>query len=380
MTNGQISRLARREWFLGASVATSVAFLVFGTQLVDTQHVARLALVFVWLFVIILGSALAVVRHAECLVERLGEPYGTLILTLSITSIEVVSVSAVMLHGANNPTLARDTLFAVTMIILNGMVGLSLLMGGWRHREQHYNLQGANAYLGVIIPLGVMALVLPNFTVSASGPTMSRPQEMFLATVSVLLYSAFLAVQTLRHRNFFCQSDPDADCGDQTRTPVTVLHRTSARRSGVLRHAVLLGAYMMPVVYLAEKLAAPVDYVVENSHAPIALAGLIMALLVATPEAVSAVRAAANNQLQRSVNIFLGSVLSTIGLTIPAVLVIGWLTHHPVTLGLQHTDLLLFLLTLTLCLVTFSNGRTNVLQGFAHLVLFVAYLFFMFFP
>jgi Ca2+:H+ antiporter len=378
MKREHLGWLIRNEWFLGVSIATSVAFLLFKVSLLaDLHNGAKLAAVFAWLFVVILGSALAVVRHAERLAQRLGEPYGTLILTLSITSIEVVSVSAVMLHGANNPTLARDTLFAVTMIILNGMVGLSLLLGGWRHREQHYNLQGANAYLGVIIPLGVFALVLPNFTASAGdGQAMAITQEMFLAIVSVVLYAAFLFLQTRRHRDYFSH----AGTGDETTVEARSPAPANVRRSSVLRHAALLGAYMIPVVFLAEKLAPPVDYIVETSHAPMALAGLTMAVLVATPEAISAVRAAATNQLQRSVNIFLGSVLSTIGLTIPAVLVVGRATDHPIILGLQHTDLLLFLLTLTLCLVTFSSGRTNVLQGGVHLVLFVAYLFFMFSP
>jgi Ca2+:H+ antiporter len=256
------------------------------------------------------------------------------------------------------------------------MVGLSLLMGGWRHHEQHYNLQGANAYLGVIIPLGILALVLPNFTVSTSGPTMSFPQEFFLAALSVVLYAAFLALQTRLHRSYFTNPEDEAEAVAEALLPAPM--QADVRRSSILRHAGFLLAYMIPVVYLAEKLAPPVDYIVETSHAPLALAGLTMAILVATPEAISAVRAAGRNQLQRSVNIFLGSVLSTIGLTIPAVLVIGWLTHHQVVLGLQHTDLLLFLLTLTLCLVTFSSGRTNVLQGGVHLVLFVVYLFFMF--
>jgi Ca2+:H+ antiporter len=291
---------------------------------------------------------------------------------LSVTAIEVMSITAVMLHGDNNPTLARDTLFAVTMIILNGMVGLSLLMGGWRHREQHYNLQGANAYLGVIIPLGVLGLVLPNFTVTTSGPTLSFSQEMFLAVSSVGLYVAFLLLQTRRHRGYFVAEDEDVEVADDI--PLT------PARVSVLRHALLLGAYMAPVVYLAEKLAHPVDYVVETMHAPTALGGLAMAVLVATPEAIGAVRAASANHLQRSINIFLGSVLSTIGLTIPAILIISHLTAHPIILGLQHADLLLFVLTLAACVVTFSSGRTNVLQGAVHLILFAAYLFLIYQP
>ncbi|WP_158884044.1 calcium:proton antiporter [Rhodanobacter sp. L36] len=376
MGNRQLRTLLRKEWFLAFSALTSGLFLWFGHRLMD-GFVSPLWLVtvFFWLFLTILGSAVAVVQHADCLAERLGEPYGTLILTLSITSIEVMSITAVMLHGDNNPTLARDTLFAVSMVILNGMVGLSLLMGGWRHREQQYNLQGANAYLGVIIPLGVLCLVMPDFTVSTSGPTMSFPQEMFLATVSVVLYAAFLLLQTHRHRGYFVEGEQLVAHAPK-KTNAHAAHAPQGK--SVLRHTVLLIAYMVPIIYLAEQIGVPVDYVVETVHAPAALAGLTLAILVAAPEAIGAVRAAASNHLQRSVNIFLGSVLATIGLTIPAILIVSHLTHHPIILGLQHTDLMLFVLTLALCLVTFSSGRTNVLQGGVHLVLFVAYLFFTF--
>ena len=364
----------RSEWFLAISLPTCAAFFLYGGRLLQGLHrVPWLLLMFAWLFAAILGSALAVVRHADRLAERLGEPYGTLILTLSITSIEVVGISAVMLHGANNPTLARDTLFAVTMIILNGMIGLSLLIGGWRRLEQHFNLHGANAYLGVIIPLGVLALVLPNFTLSSPGASLVHAQELFIAVASVGLYVTFLFLQTNRHRAYFTPADDVAE-------PVPVTAHAPDAWPGLGWHVALLLAYMGPVVFLAEKLALPVDYIVETIKAPTALAGLTMAVLVATPEAISAVRAARRNHLTRSVNISLGSVLSTIGLTIPSILLIGHLTDHPVTLGLQHTDLVLFVLTLVLCMVTFSSGRTTVLQGAVHLILFAAYLFFMLQP
>jgi Ca2+:H+ antiporter len=361
----------RRERFLAISVLTTIAFYLFSDSLFGgLSDLYRLALVFFWLFSVVLGSALAVVRHADEIAERLGEPYGTLILTLCITSIEVVSITAIMLHGANNPTLARDTLFAVTMIVLNGMVGLSLLLGGWRYREQSYNLQGANAYLGVIIPLGVLCLVLPNFTVAGSGPPgLSLAEKIFVATVSLGLYAAFLFLQTRRHSDYFATEQG----AEEELAP-------EAPSSGppLAWHAVLLAIYMALVVYLAEKLAPPVDYVVETMGKPAALAGLAMAVMVATPEILGAVRAAGKNNLQRSMNIFLGSVLSTIGLTIPAIIVISELTLHPIRLGLEHTDLLLFVLTLLLCTVTFSSGRTNVLQGGVHLILFAAYIFFIF--
>ena len=364
--------LLRRERFLAISVLTTLAFYLFGDTLFGgLSSLYRLTLVFFWLFSVVLGSALAVVRHAEGLAEKLGEPYGTLILTLCITSIEVVSITAIMLHGENNPTLARDTLFAVTMIVLNGMVGLSLLLGGWRYHEQYYNLQGANTYLGVIIPLGVLCLVMPDFISTASGPPrLSAAQKIFVATVSLGLYSAFLVLQTSRHRAYFTVQNTAMSESEDT--------KAAHSDSPLALHVILLAVYMSLVVYLAEKLAPPVDYVVETMGKPAALAGLAMAVLVATPEIIGAVRAAGQNNLQRSMNIFLGSVLSTIGLTIPAIIVISELTQHPVRLGLEHTDLLLFVLTLALCMVTFSSGRTNILQGGVHLILFLAYLFLIF--
>ena len=357
----------RDEWFLAVSAATALAFLVSGGALLGgLSSPPWLALVFLWLFAAVLGSALCVVRHAERLAVRLGEPYGTLILTLSITFIEVMSISAVMLHGENNPTLARDTVFAVVMIVLNGMVGLSLLLGGWRHREQHYNLQGANAYLGVIIPLVVLSLLLPDYTQTTPGPTLSFAQEGFLVLVAVGLYAAFLAIQTGRHSGYFREEDEAAAVG----------HAAQAGEAPppLARHAALLVAYLVPVVFLAEQLAHPVDYLIETLRAPAPLGGVIVAVLVATPEAVGAARAALANHMQRSVNIFLGSVLSTIGLTVPAMVLIGHAIGRDVVLGVEHTDLVLLLLTLAVSVVTFASGHTNVVQGAVHLVLFAAYL------
>ena len=316
-----------------------------------------------------LAASLAVVRHAEYLAHHIGEPFGTLILTLSVTTIEVASISAVTLNGEHNPTLARGTLFAVIMIILNGMVGFSLLLGGWRHREQHYNLQGANAYLSVIVPVSVMSLVMPNFTRTTPGPTLSFDQQIFLIVMALALYGAFLAIQTGRHREYFRAKVAD----------VVELESPAAAPAGDLPRAVcLLVAYLASVIYMAELLAHPIEYLLVTLHAPAALGGVIIAVLVATPEAVSAVQAALANQLQRSVNICLGSVLSTIGLTIPAILLIAHFTGQHLDLGLQHTDIVMLLLTLFSSAVTFASGRTNVLQGAVHLLLFVAYILLIF--
>jgi Ca2+:H+ antiporter len=356
----------RAEWFLAVSLTTCLIFAVAENSLHSSlNNPLVLAFVFFWLFGVILGSAMSVVRHAEHLAALLGEPYGTLVLTLSVTFIEVMSISAVMLHGQNNPSLVRDTLIAVIMIILNGMVGISLLAGAWKHREQHYNLQGANAYLGVIIPLAVLALVLPNYTVTTSGPTLSHAQEWTLALLTVALYSVFLGVQTGRHRGYFSMSEADAK------------EEHKEVRSGsqsLPYHAALLTLYILPVVYLAEQLAKPVDYLTETLGAPQALSGVVIAVLVATPEAIGATRAALANQMQRSVNIFLGSVLSTIGLTVPAMLIVSNLTGHPIILGVEHGNIVLLVLTLGVSILTFASGRTNVMQGLVHLVLFVTFL------
>jgi Ca2+:H+ antiporter len=201
-TAGTIQPIVK-ECFLAVSVGTSVLFALFDTSLHGFDEPYWLAAVFVLLFAIIMGSALGAVRHADQLSEQLGEPYGTLVLTISITSIEVASISTIMLEGANNPTLVRDTLFAVVMIILGGMVGLSLLLGALRHQEQSHNLQGPNDYLGVIVPLAVLTLVMPNYTLTTPGPLLLSLQEIGLAVLCLGLYGVFLALQTGRHRGYF---------------------------------------------------------------------------------------------------------------------------------------------------------------------------------
>ena len=354
----------QHEAFLCVSVGTCAVFASCGPWL--AAHFSSwpvLVLTLAWLFVTILGASLSVIRHAEHLAGMLGEPYGTLILTLSVTVIEVTSISAVMLHGESNPTLARDTLFAVVMIILNGMVGLSLLIGGLRHREQEHNLQGTNAYLSVAIPLIVMSLVLPTFTQTTSGPTLSAAQETFLVVVSVGLYATFLAMQTGRHRSYF------AVPGDLAHAAATRVHRKS-----IVVAAALLLAHMAPAVYLAERMSEPLDFLIETLHAPVAFGGVILAVLVATPEALGAVRAAMANRLQRSVNICLGSLLSTIGLTVPAMILVSHVTGQRLALGIEHADLVMLLLTLAVSIVTFASRRTHMLQGVVHLVLLAAYL------
>jgi Ca2+:H+ antiporter len=368
----QLGSAIRAEFPLLIGLATVAIFLLIGSRLNElTTHALPLLGVFVWLFAVILWSAMCVVRHADCLAIRLGEPYGTLILTLSAISIEVVMISTAMLHGANNPTLGRDAIFAVIMIALNGLVGLSLMLGGLRYREQHYNIQGVNAYLNVIMALAVLGLVLPNFTTSTTGPTFSTEQGIFFASVSLLLYAVFLLIQTLRHRGYFLDVK-------ETATKQSPHHLPPVRSTGF--HAVVLLLYLAAVILLAEKFAVPLDNSIEQFHMPQAFGGAVIAALVLSPEGLGGIAASLHNQLQRSINILFGSVLATIGLTIPAVLMIGLLTKRPVALGVQGGNLPLLLLTLAVSVVTFTSRKTNILQGCIHLLLFAVFVLLIFAP
>ena len=364
----------RSEFPLLIGLGTAAIFLGTGARLVEAVgHPLLLALVFLWLFAVILWSAICVVRHADCLAIKFGEPYGTLILTLSAISIEVAMISTSMLHGENNPTLGRDAIFAVVMIALNGLVGVCLLMGGLRHREQRYNLQGVNSYLNVIMTLAVLGLVMPNFTTSTSGPTLSGLQGLFLAATSVGLYGIFVIIQTMRHSQYFVESTNIA-----VAPPKSSHHPLQIGSTGY--HAVMLLLYLVTVVVLAEKFGVPLDESMELFGMPPALGGAIIAALVLTPEGIGAIEATLRNQMQRSVNILLGSVLATIGLTIPAVLTIGLITKKSVTLGVQGGNLPLLLLTLAVSVVTFTSGKTNILQGCIHLLLFAVFLLLIFSP
>src|SRR5438874_3236341 len=363
----------RAEFPLLVGLGTIAILLVVGSDLNElTTRALPLLGVFVWLFAVILWSAMCVVRHADCLAIKLGEPYGTLILTLAAISIEVVMISTAMLHGANNPTLGRDAIFAVVMIALNGLVGLSLLLGGLRHREQYYNLLGVNSYLNVIMTLAVLGLVFPNFTTSTRGPSFSTEQEVFLIVVSLLLYGIFLLIQTVRHRRYFMESEDVV-------VPTTSAHHPLHVRSTTFHSGMLL-VYLITVILLAEKFAIPLDNGIEKFHMPQALGGATIAALVLSPEGLGAIRASLGNQLQRSINLLLGSVLATIGLTIPAVLTIGLITKRPVVLGVEAGNLPLLLLTLAASIVTFTSRKTNVLQGCIHLLLFAVFVLLIFAP
>ena len=363
----------RGEIALLIGLGTAALFLAAGSQLVEiVAYPVAMIVVLIWLFAVILWSAISAARHADCLAIKWGEPYGTLVLTLSAITIEVVVVSTAMLHGENNPTLGRDAVFSVIMIALNGFVGLCLLMGGLRYREQHYNLQGVNSYLNVIMTLAVVGLVLPNFTTTTSGPTFSVEQEIFLLVISLLLYAIFLLIQTVRHRRYFIDSNHAFGAASSAH------HSLRVRSTGF--HAAMLLLYLITVILLAEKFAIPLDNSIERFGLPQEFGGAMIAALVLAPEGIAAIEASLKNELQHSINILLGSVLATIGLTIPAVLTIGLVTKRSVTLGVQGGNLPLLLLTLAVSVVTFTSRKTNVLQGCIHLLLFAVFVLLIFAP
>lgn len=364
-TSQQVSSVVRSEMAVWVGGALAILFLFFGKSWMgDLSSGVWFTTLFGVLFCAMTWLSFTVVRHADCLAIKLGEPYGTLILTLSVISIEVVMIAAVMLTGADNPVLARDTMFAVLMIVLNGMVGFTLLLGGVRHHEQDYNLQGANAFLSVLVPLGVLTLVLPRFTESTEDASASPVLAVFLILSCLVLYAIFLSIQTMRHRPFFTQPDMARDGHDH--------HHFVIRSIGY--HAWFLVLSMLPIVLLSKSMAKVIDHGIAVAGAPAALGGFLVAFLVLAPEGLGASKAALANQLQRTMNICLGSALATVCLTVPAVLIISLATGKTVELGLGNVNLILLLLTLAVSIINFGSGRTNILQGAVHLLLFLAYL------
>ena len=325
---------------------------------------------FLVLFGVMIWCAFGVVRHAEALAHHFGEPYGTLILTLAVVSIEVTIMATIMLTGDPNPTLPRDTVYAVMMIVLNAMVGISIIAGALRHRQQQYSLQGAVAFLAVITCLAAISLIIPTVTRSTSDHSVTPVQAVVFAVLTAALYGGFLMIQTMRHRTFFIEADA-ADDGE---------HAEGSPVYPAWAHATLLLLTLLPVVLLAKPLALIVDFALEELHAPATLGGIIIAILVLSPEGLSSFRAASQNHLQRSVNLSLGSALSTIGLTIPVMLVISLFTGTPLHLGLAPADAVLLGLTLLIAQMTFSGAPTNILLGGVHLVIFAAFVVLIFSP
>ena len=321
------------------------------------------------LLVILFGTVFAAVHHAEVIAKRIGEPYGTLVLTLAVTVIEVALIATIMLGDKPVPTLARDTVFAVVMIVCNGLVGICILAGGLRYREQDIQVAGSNLYLTVLIVLATITLILPNYTLTIPGPIYSAAQLGFVSVVTVILYGVFLYTQTIRHRNYFInEAAGDADDGADASNRMLALS------------VLLLLVSLLAVVLLAKKFSLVVDAGTALIGAPPAFAGILVALLILLPESVAAIAAARKNDLQKSINLALGSSLATIGLTIPAVAITAYTLDMQLVLGLNDQEVVLLVLTFVLSMLTFVTGRTNILFGLVHLVVFAVFVFLVFVP
>jgi Ca2+:H+ antiporter len=320
--------------------------------------------------VIMLGTVFAAVFHSDVIAHRVGEPFGTLVLTMAVTIIEVALIESIVLTPGSSPALARDTVFAVIMIVCNGLVGLCILWGGLRHHEQEFQASGAGVYLSVLGALSILTLVLPNYTATAIGPYFSNSQLIFVSIITVVLYVAFLFIQTIRHTNYF-RLTSGADQNE---------HHIYPSNQAVAVSAILLLTALCGVILIAKKFAIILEISLSHIGAPPAVAGIIIAMVVLAPESITAVRAAQSNELQKSLNLALGSSLATIGLTIPAVAITNVFIGKQIEIGLSERDTLLLGLTLFLSLLTFGSGRTNILAGIVHLVVFATFLFLVFIP
>jgi Ca2+:H+ antiporter len=315
-------------------------------------------------------SVLSAVHHAEVVAHRVGEPFGTLVLALAVTVIEVALIASMMLTGEDRPTVARDTVFAAVMICANGIVGLCLVVGGLRHHQTRFRIDGTHSALAVLVALTGLTLVMPAVTTTTAGPTFSPAQLIFAGGASLLLYAVFVFVQTMRHRDFFLPEEDVAIVRDAQGEA----HAAPPSNAVTWVAFGLLLVCLVAVVGLAKALAPTIEWAVGAAGAPQAVVGVAIALLVLAPEGWAAVRSALANRMQVSLNLAIGSALATIGLTIPAVAAISLITGKPLVLGLVPKDLVLLFLTTVLATLTLGSGRATVLQGAVHLVVFAAFL------
>jgi Ca2+:H+ antiporter len=315
----------------------------------------------------LIAAVIASVHRAEVVAHRVGEPFGTLVLALAITVIEVALIVSVMLTGgADAATVPRDTVFSAVMIIVNGVVGLCLLVGGLHHHEQSFRLEGANSGLAALIALATLSLVLPGYTTSTGGPTYSPAQLAFAAVASLVLWAVFVFVQTVRHRDYFLPPGNPADEGAHAPPP-------SARHAWT--SFALLVVSLVAVVGLAKLLSPTIERGVAEAGLPKAVIGIAIALLVLLPETWAALRAAHADRLQTSLNLALGSALASIGLTIPVVAIASIWFDLPLVLGIEPKETVLLVLSFLVSAITLATGRTNMMQGAVHVVIFAAYLF-----
>jgi Ca2+:H+ antiporter len=330
---------------------------------------AGLGLVALALAAILLGNVIAAVHHAEVIALRVGEPFGTLVLALSVTVIEAGLIISIMASGEPQPALLRDSLQAVVMLVLHGVAGLCIVVGAFRERESQFQVKGAHALLAVLIPMAVLVLVLPNHVVSAPGPYYTPLQLAFVSAVCLVLYIAFLFIQTNWHQGYFLPVGAEE----------MAEHDRPTGRLALASLGLLLLA-LLSVVLLAKSLAPALDAGLKIMGAPHAIVGVIIAAIVLLPETAAAVRAAARDQLQASINLALGSGVASIGLTVPAVALVSFWIGLPLELGVSSGASVLMALGFLVAVITYGTGRTNLLSGIVHLVLLSTYVFTIFAP
>ncbi len=329
-----------------------------------------------WFNILLIGglisAVLVAVHHAEVVAHKVGEPYGTLVLAIAVTTIEVaLIVSLMMAGGPGSETLARDTIFAAIMIILNAITGICLLVGGLRHREQTFGLDGISAALVALLAIAFLTMVLPNFTTTEMGPSYSSPQLLFVGIVTIIIYLSFVFIQTVRHRDYFLPEVGEEDSHVHAPPPNTKVFVTSI---------ILLILSLVAVVLLGKSLSPVIESGIEKVGAPKSLVGIIIAMVVLLPEGLAAYRAARNNRLQTSLNLALGSALASIGLTIPVVAGVSIFFDFDLLLGIDAKSSVLLLISLLVVMMSLRTGRTNILQGIVLVLLFFVYLFLTIIP
>ena len=319
--------------------------------------------------VLLIAAVIFAVHQAEVIAHKTGEPFGTLVLALCVTIIEVALIVSIMLSAdEDGAVIARDAVFATVMIVMNGIIGLSIFLGGLRHRVLSFRIEGSNSSLTVLIAMAVLTLVMPNFTTTTLGPTFSGSQLIFAGVMSLVLYVTYVFVQTIRHREYFLhqQGVESANAISHASPPSTVKTLVSG---------ILLLISLISVILFAKALSPSIELAIDKMGAPRAVVGIAIALLVLLPEGVAATRAAINNRLQTSLNLSLGSALASIGLTIPAVALVSIVFDLPISLGIDALGMAFLGLTFLLSILTIAVGRATILQGAVHLVVFAAYLF-----
>jgi Ca2+:H+ antiporter len=369
---------------LGFAWATVGLFLLFGsTWLGDPLSMRVAAPLFVWLFATMAWSAFGAINIADTLAEMLGEPLGSLVLTLTIISLEGVLIGIAILTSASGGTIGRDTLYGANMIMINFAGGLALFLGGLRHHEQTYNFQGTSAYLAVVITLSVLGMILPSFTEAIPKGSVTNVQATGIMLVTIGIYVTFLLIQIGRHQHFFVESD-NSDGAATKPSPQAEAASSKALstvQSGEIgKLSLLLVASVVPILLLGKYLTTLLDFASAKLGMPSALSGVILALIVVSPKMISAVKAGVANQPQRAVNLALGSCAPAMGIIFPIILGIGIVTEKTIIMGVVPSEVILLALTLILSALTFSGPRTTLLEGTAHLAVFVIYIVLMFSP